>query len=335
MLRIGLTGGIGSGKSSVARLFAERGAVIVDADAIARAVVAPGTRGLAAVAERFGADVLGADGALDRAALAGVVFGDAAALAALEGITHPLIWAEAARQFAAVPADGIVVHEMPLLVEKVMSAEYHLVIVVLTDTELRVRRLVEHRGLDESDARRRIAAQVDDDARRAAADVLLDNNGTPAALAAQAGTLWDSRILPFATNLTAGRPATVRDFQAEYAAQLPREISAQIPGQIRRMSARIAAAVGVGVIGGTPTGDGAIGSGVSKGVVAGEPTGQPAIGESSGVLEFAVPVPAWPDGAAYQRLAAAGFPVLDAQGDRLGNCDPAWPARIRLVPPRT
>ena len=182
MLRIGLTGGIGSGKSSVARLFAERGAVIVDADAIARAVVAPGTRGLAAVAERFGADVLGADGAL-----AGVVFGDAAALAALEGITHPLIWAEAARQFAAVPADGIVVHDMPLLVEKVMSAEYHLVIVVLTDTELRVRRLVEHRGLDESDARRRIAAQVDDDARRAAADVLLDNNGTPDALANQAG----------------------------------------------------------------------------------------------------------------------------------------------------
>ena len=183
MLRVGLTGGIGSGKSSVAARLAGLGAVVIDADRIAREVVEPGMPSLTAIRERFGPSVVSDDGILDRAGLGRIVFGDRAALRDLEAITHPAIWARTAELFAAAPDDAIVVHDMPLLVEAGMTGEYHLVLSVLTDTETRLRRLVEHRGLHEDDARQRIAAQADDDARRAAADVLLDNNGSPEDLA--------------------------------------------------------------------------------------------------------------------------------------------------------
>ena len=207
MLRIGLTGGIGSGKSTVSARLAELGAVVVDADKIAREVVEPGEPALAAIRDRFGDTVFGPDGALDRPALGRVVFGDPEALAALESITHPAIWGRTADRFTAAEAAGtsIGVHDMPLLVEKQMAGEYHLVVVVDTQEQVRLQRLVELRGMPEDEARSRIAAQATDEQRRAAADVLLDNNGTPEQLVTQVDRLWNERFTPFADNLAAGR----------------------------------------------------------------------------------------------------------------------------------
>lgn len=207
MLRVGLTGGIGSGKSTVSARLVELGAVVVDADKIAREVVEPGEPALEQIRERFGAEVFAGDGSLDRPALGRVVFGDPEALAALEAITHPAIWGRTAERFAAAEAAGtpIGVHDMPLLVEKRMVGEYHLVVVVDTAEEVRLQRLVELRGMPEDEARSRIAAQATDDQRRAAADVLLDNNGTPEQLLAQVDRLWEERLTPFAADLAAGR----------------------------------------------------------------------------------------------------------------------------------
>ncbi len=204
MLRVGLTGGIGSGKSTVSQRLAELGAVVVDADLIAREVVAPGMPALAAIAERFGPDVLTAEGVLDRPALGRLVFGDPQALRDLEAITHPAIWALTAQRMSAAPADAVVVHDMPLLVEKHMAAEYHLVVVVGASEETRLRRLVELRGMTEDDARARIAAQVTDEQRRAAADVWLDNEGTPGDLTQQVDRLWGERLVPFESNVRHG-----------------------------------------------------------------------------------------------------------------------------------
>lgn len=208
MLRVGLTGGIGSGKSTVSRRLAELGAVVVDADLIAREVVEPGERALEEIRARFGDEVFDEAGALDRPALGRVVFGSPEALTDLEGITHPAIWGRTAERFAAAEAQGVSVgvHDMPLLVEKQMAREYHLVVVVDTDEEVRVHRLVDARGISEDEARSRIAAQATDEQRRAVADVLLDNNGTPADLLVAVDRLWEERLTPFAENLAAQRP---------------------------------------------------------------------------------------------------------------------------------
>ena len=195
MLRIGLTGGIGSGKSTVSALLAERGAVVVDADRIAREVVAPGTPGLARVVEEFGEGVLAGDGALDRQALATIVFGDAGARARLDGIVHPLVRARAAEAIAAAPADAVVVQDVPLLVETGQAGSYDLVLVVETDEEVRVQRLVQ-RGLSAEDARARIASQATDEQRRAVADVVLRNDGDRAALEAQVERFWAEHVQP-------------------------------------------------------------------------------------------------------------------------------------------
>ncbi|HLM04845.1 MAG TPA: dephospho-CoA kinase [Blastococcus sp.] len=195
MLRIGLTGGIGSGKSTVSALLAARGAVVVDADLIAREVVAPGSPGLAAVAEAFGAGVLTPDGALDRPALAAVVFADPEARARLDGIVHPLVRRRTAELVSAAPADAVVVNDVPLLVETGQAGSYDLVLVVEADVETRVVRLVA-RGLTAEDARARIAAQATDEQRRAAADVVLDNSGTPEQLAEQVDRFWVERVAP-------------------------------------------------------------------------------------------------------------------------------------------
>ena len=195
MLRIGLTGGIGSGKSTVARLLAERGAAVVDADVLAREVVAPGTPGLAAVVEAFGERVLTPDGALDRPALAAVVFGDAQARARLDGIVHPLVRARAAESIAALRADAVVVQDIPLLVETGQAGSFDLVLVVEAAPDVRIARLVA-RGLGAGDARARIAAQATDEQRRAVADVVVDNSGTPEDLAAQVERFWAERVEP-------------------------------------------------------------------------------------------------------------------------------------------
>ena len=205
MLRVGLTGGIGAGKSTVARRLVEHGAVVVDADRLARDVVEPDSEGLAAVVGTFGPGVLTPDGALDRPALGALVFGDEDARLLLNGILHPRIAALTAERVAAAPVDAVVVHDVPLLVENRMGANYHLVVVVHAPVEDRVRRLVVDRGMAEADARARIASQADDAARRAAGDVWLENTGRVEDVAAAVDELWVGRIVPFEENLQARR----------------------------------------------------------------------------------------------------------------------------------
>ena len=204
MLTVAVTGGIGSGKSTVSTALAELGAIVVDSDVLAREVVAPGTPGLAAIAAAFGADLIGADGALDRAGLAGIVFADPAARARLEGITHPLVRARAAQIQREAPVDAVVVNDIPILTTLTVAATFHLVVGVRAGEDVRVERLV-GRGLAEPDARSRIASQITDNERAELCDVLLDNNGDRALLVASVGDLWRSRIQPFADNVRAGR----------------------------------------------------------------------------------------------------------------------------------
>lgn len=207
MLRVGLTGGIGAGKSSVASVLVRRGAVLIDADRLAREVVAPGTDGLAAIVATFGAEVVGPDGSLDRAAMAARVFGDDAARKRLEGIIHPLVRGRTGELMAAAPAHAVLVNDVPLLVESGLTATYHLVIVVEAAPETRVARLAETRGMSRDEALGRIRAQAGDDLRRAAADVLLTNDGTRAELDAAVEALWRERLAPFEENLRMGRVA--------------------------------------------------------------------------------------------------------------------------------
>ena len=191
MLVVGLTGGIGSGKSSVARLLAGRGAVVIDADALAREAVEPGSAGYDAVVARFGPGVVAGDGSLDRRALADVVFDDPAALADLSAIVHPTVRAAIADQVAALEGqDGVVILEIPLLVESGLSYGAGLVIVVDCPEEVAVRRLVEGRGMDEADARRRIQAQVSRADRLAAADMVIDNSDGLDELERQVDRVW-------------------------------------------------------------------------------------------------------------------------------------------------
>lgn len=205
MLRIGLTGGIGSGKSTVARLLAERGAVVVDADRTAREVVQPGSPALAEIRQRFGAAVLSADGSLDRAALGALVFADPASRRDLEQITHPRIRARTRELVEAAPAEAVVVHDIPLLVETHAAPSYHLVVVVDVADEERVRRLVGDRNMSEDDARARIANQASRDDRLAVADVVVDNNGPLEDLGPQVERLWQ-RLAEFDERLRAGHP---------------------------------------------------------------------------------------------------------------------------------
>jgi dephospho-CoA kinase len=207
MLRVGLTGGIGAGKSTAAQALAALGATVIDADLLARRVVEPGTPGLAAVVAEFGESLLQRNGSLDRAALARVAFADKSARARLNAIVHPRIAELTAREIAAAPAAAVVVHDVPLLVENRLGPNYQLVLVVTAPEQERVRRLVAERGMTEQEALARMRAQADDAARVAAADVLFDNGGPPEALRAEVEQLWQERLLPFEENLRHGRPA--------------------------------------------------------------------------------------------------------------------------------
>ncbi|MDQ1712124.1 MAG: dephospho-CoA kinase [Frankiaceae bacterium] len=190
MLRVGLTGGIGAGKSEVARLLAARGAVVVDSDALAREVVAPGTPGLAAVVAAFGDGVLAPDGGLDRPRLAALVFADPAARERLDAIVHPLVGAAAAARTAGAPAGAVVVHDVPLLVEAGLAPSFDVVVVVDAPDDVRLARLTGRRGMTEADARARMAAQATRERRLAAADQVIVNDGTRQDLAERVDTLW-------------------------------------------------------------------------------------------------------------------------------------------------
>jgi dephospho-CoA kinase len=192
---IGLTGGIAAGKSTVSRRFAEHGAVVVDADQLARDAVAPGSPGLAAVRERFGPAVVTADGALDRPALGAIVFADTAARKDLEGITHPEVWRLAQERFDAARAadpDALVVYDVPLLAEAAGSRplRFDAVVVVDAPAAVRVERLVEHRGMTRQDAERRVAAQASDADRLALADHVVDATGSVADTIRSADEVW-------------------------------------------------------------------------------------------------------------------------------------------------
>ena len=195
MYLIGLTGGIASGKSVVAKRLAELGAVHVDADVLAREVVEPGTPGLAAIEERFGAEVIAADGTLDRAALGAIIFSDPEAREALNAITHPAVWARAKELFdaaAAADRNAVVVYDVPLLVEASSSRpmRFDLIVVVHADTETRLKRLVELRGMTREEAAHRVNSQASDAERLAIADVVIDSNGTLEATYEQTDALW-------------------------------------------------------------------------------------------------------------------------------------------------
>ena len=193
-MRIAVTGGIGSGKSAVTARLAERGAVVIDADRIAREVVEPGTPGLAAVVAEFGPGILTAEGALDRPAMAAIVFSDEERRRALEAIVHPLVGRRSQELLDAAPADALVVYDVPLLAESAdlgRADGFDRVVVVTAPVETRVQRLV-GRGLSEEDARARITAQASDDARLAIADLVVDNSGDLEALDAEVARLWDA-----------------------------------------------------------------------------------------------------------------------------------------------
>jgi len=177
-MRVGLTGGVASGKSTVAAILAELGAVVVDADLLAREVVAPGTPGLAAVVAEFGDGVLGADGSLDRPALGAVVFADEAARRRLEAIVHPLVRARGRELEEAAPPGAVVVHDIPLLAETGQAAGFDAVVVVDVPVETQVERMVSQRGMSREDAEARIAAQATREQRLAVATYVVDNTGT-------------------------------------------------------------------------------------------------------------------------------------------------------------
>ncbi|MEU8261405.1 dephospho-CoA kinase [Micromonospora sp. NPDC048999] len=321
MLRVGLTGGIGSGKSAVASRMAALGAVVIDADLIAREVVAPGSEGLAEVVAAFSDRVLDAHGALDRAALGAIVFADEAARRRLEAITHPRVRARTAELAAAAPRDAIVVNDVPLLVEVGLAPTYHLVVVVRTAVTTRVERLVRDRGMDRAEAERRIAAQADDARREAAADVLLTNDGTRDELRAAVDALWRERLVPYERNVRARR--AVRPQRVVLA-----EPDSTWPRQYARLAARIRHAVGADMrvdhIGST-----AVPGLAAKDVID---------------IQLTVPSLAQADGPLAERLADAGFPRLPGDwwdnsrrpgGGRWekrlhGSADPARPVHLHL-----
>ncbi|MEV4662256.1 dephospho-CoA kinase [Micromonospora echinofusca] len=303
MLKVGLTGGIGSGKSAVARRLAERGAVVIDSDRLAREVVAPGTEGLAEIVAAFSDRVLDADGALDRAALGALVFADETARRRLEAITHPRVRARSAELAAAAGPDAIVVNDVPLLVEVGLAPAYHLVVVVQTEVATRLARLARDRGMDRAEAERRIAAQADDARRRAAADVLLTNDGSLADLHAAVDALWHERLRPYEANLRERRAAT-----SEHVVLT--EADPSWPQQYARLAARIRHAVAPD----DPRID-HIGSTAVPGLAAKDVID----------IQLTVPTLADADGPLVERLAAAGFPRLP--GDWWDNPRPPGSAR--------
>lgn len=236
MLRIGLSGGIGAGKSTVSSTFSDLGGIVVDGDVIAREVVEPGTEGLAKLVDAFGNGILHDDGSLNRPALAAIAFSDDDKRQTLNGIVHPLVAHRRSELIAAAAEDAVIIEDIPLLVESGMAPMFPLVVIVNADEDLRVQRLIEHRGFSEEDARARIAAQATEEQRRAVADVWLDNSGSAGELVEQARALWHERIVPFAHNLDNGEPARSEP--------VPVPSDPSWPEQAGRIAARLSTACG-------------------------------------------------------------------------------------------
>lgn len=219
MLWIGLSGGIGSGKSTVSAELARHGAVIIDADVLAREVVAAGTTGLVQVQERFGSGILTQAGELDRPALGRIVFADPVARRDLEAITHPLIAMRTRELIETAPPRSILVHDVPLLVELGYAPRYHLVVIVGASDQVRLDRLVTDRGMSAAEATNRIDAQSTDAERRAVADVWLDNEGSLEGLRQATQTLYAGRLVPYLANLERGRGVPTHSLPAGAEAQ--------------------------------------------------------------------------------------------------------------------
>jgi dephospho-CoA kinase len=308
MLRVGLTGGIGSGKSTVAQRLLDLGAVVVDADRLAREVVEPGTDGLGQIADRFGEAVIDDTGALNRAALGTIVFADPDARADLEAITHPLIARRTAELVGQAPPDAVVVHDVPLLVEKHLGPAYHLVVVVDADEGTRVKRLMQTRGMTEDDARSRIAAQASEEQRHAAADVWLDNNGTRDAVRDAVDDLWQQRLVPFERNVSEGRRSH-RPEQLHLAEPDP-----TWPAQAHRLLERLRRAFGELAL----TAD-HVGSTAVPGLLAKD------------VIDLQVGVPSLAgvdDRQLLERLSAAGFPRVEGIDRDNAKDGTVWPKRM-------
>ena len=292
-----MTGGIASGKSVVASRLGELGAVLVDADALARDVVEPGTPGLARVVEAFGQDMLDGAGRLDRARLGAVVFGNDEQRAVLNGIVHPLVREAAARILATADDGAVVVQDIPLLVETGQGSDFHLVVVVDAPDDVRVGRMLEHRGMTADQARARMAAQASRDDRLAAADVVLDNSGTVDTLLAQVDGLWEARLAPFARNIMTASPAERPGGPVLHG---PRS---DWPRDAERLMGRIRAALRkhAGPDGAAPLGLDHIGS-----------TSVPGL-DAKDVLDLQLAVPALAAAAVLEPvLAAAGYPRVTA-----------------------
>jgi dephospho-CoA kinase len=212
MLRVGLTGGIGSGKSEVSRRLAAQGAIVIDADQIAREVVAPGTDGLAEVVAAFGPEVLARGGGLDRAKLADLVFPDPQRLAMLNAIVHPRVGARMRQLEESAPPDAIVVHDVPLIAENNLAGSYDLVVVVDVSPRVQLERLVRQRSMTREQARARIAAQASREQRLAVADIVVENSGSLAELDRLSGELWSElrRRAEAAQAVAPANPASAR-----------------------------------------------------------------------------------------------------------------------------
>ncbi|MCM0674418.1 dephospho-CoA kinase [Micromonospora phytophila] len=322
MLMVGLTGGIGSGKSAVAARLAERGAVVIDADRVAREVVAPGTEGLAEIVAAFSERVLDPAGALDRAALGAVVFADESARRRLEAITHPRVRARTAALVAAAAPDAVVVNDVPLLVEVGLAPTYHLVVVVQAAVATRLARLARDRGMERAEAERRIAAQADDARRRAAADVVLTNDGSLAELHAAVDALWRERLGPYEANLRARRAGGPQRVELT-------EADPTWPQQYARLAARIRHALAPADLRIDH-----IGSTAVPGLAAADVID----------IQLTVPTLAEADGALARRLGEAGFPRVPGEwwddprppgGERWekrlhGAADPARPVNVHV-----
>ncbi len=224
---VGLTGGIGAGKSAVAKRLAELGAMVIDADQLAREVVAVGTPGLTAVATQFGSAMLRADGSLDRHRLGERVFADKQERERLNAIVHPLVRERTRELLSQAPVGSVVVHDVPLLLENEMAADYHLVCAVLASEQHRMQRL-RTRNMSTKQVKARMSHQVSDDHRRAIADVVIDNDSSLEQTWTQVDELWQHRLLPFRENLTAGKAARLPRSLQPYDSQWPQRYARNV-----------------------------------------------------------------------------------------------------------